>query len=134
VGASMGSGDNIGKDGGDPLAIGGGGHPLPYRFHEVPVGTGMVDFSLIGSVLKEINFNGPAESQSDWPLGGAENGSDKTGMPRLELLGQLKHNRLMIEQAFASSWNLDIARPPFQQPGGTAAASAKRGPGPYWPE
>ena len=135
VGASMGSGDNIGKDGGDPLAIGGGGRPLPYHFHEVPVGTGMVDFSLIGSVLKEINFNGPAESQSDWPLGGAENGSDKTVMPRLELLGQLKHNRLMIEQAFASSWNLDIARPPFQQPGGTAAAtSAKRGPGPYWPE
>jgi len=135
VGASMGSGDNIGKDGGDPLAIGGGGRPLPYHFHEVPVGTGMVDFSSIGSALKEINFNGPAESQSDWPLGGAENGADKTTMARLEVLGQLKHNRLMIEQAFASSWNLDVARPPFQQPGeAEGATSAKRGPGPYWPE
>lgn len=135
IGASMGSGDNIGKDGGDPLAIGGGGRPLPYRFHEVPVGTGMVDFSLIGSSLKDINFSGPAESQSDWPLGGAENGSDKITMSRLEVLGQLKHNRLMIEQAFASAWNLDIARPPFQQTGGgAAAANGKRGPGPYWPE
>ena len=135
VGASMGSGDNLGKDGGNPLAIGGGGRPLPYHFYEVPVGTGMVDFSLIGQTLKEIGFSGPVESQTDWPLGGAEKGSDKTTMPPLEVIGQLKHNRLMIEQAFAQSWDIDIARPPFQQPGGAAAAGpVKRGPGPYWPE
>jgi L-ribulose-5-phosphate 3-epimerase len=137
VGASMGSGDNIGTDGGDPLAIGGGGRPLPYHFYEVPAGTGMVDFGLIGRILKEINFSGPAECQSDWPLGGAEEGNPTTTMPRLEVLSQLKHNRLMIDQAFATSWNLDIARPPFQMSGGAAAAPGRgehRGPGPYWPE
>lgn len=137
VGASMGSGDNGGTDGGDSLAIGGGGRPLPYHFRQVPVGTGMVDFELIGKVLKEINFSGPAECQSDWPLGGAEEGNDKITMPLLEVLSQIKHNRLMIDRAFASSWNLDIARPPFQMPGGAAAAPGRgehRGPGPYWPE
>lgn len=137
VGASMGSGDNVGTDGGDPLAIGGGGRPLPYHFYEVPAGTGMVDFALIGQVLKEINFSGPAECQDDWPLGGAEKGNLTTTMPRLEVLSQIKHSRLTIDQAFASSWNLDIARPPFQTPGGAATAPGRgehRGPGPYWPE
>ncbi len=137
VGASMGSGDNTGKDGGNPLAIGGGGRPLPYDFHEVPAGTGMVNFTLIGKVLKEIQFSGPAECQSDWPMGGAEKGDPTITMPRLEVLGQIKHNRLMIEQAFAGSWDLDIARPPFEMPAGASAAPGRgehRGPGPYWPE
>jgi L-ribulose-5-phosphate 3-epimerase len=130
-------GDNTGRSGGNPLAIGGGGRPLPYHFELAPVGTGMVDFALVGTVLKEINFSGPAECQSDWPLGGAEEGNDKITTTRLEVLGQLKHNRLMIEQAFATSWNIDVARPPFMTPGGAAAAPGRgegRGPGPYWPE
>lgn len=133
VGASMGAGDNLGKDGGDPLAIGGGGRPLPYHLYAMPVGTGMVDFTLVGKILKEINFSGPAECQSEWPLGGAEQGNDKTTLPRQRVLGEIKHNRLMVEAAFASSWNLDIARPPFQQPGGATAPAKERGPGPYWP-
>jgi sugar phosphate isomerase/epimerase len=133
VGASMGAGDNVGTDGGDPLAIGGGGRPLPYHFYPVPVGTGMVDLTLLGKTLKEINFNGPAECQTDWPLGGAEQGSDKTTLPRQTLLGEIKHNRLMVETAFAPSWNLDIARPPFMQPKGATTPAKPRGPGPYWP-
>jgi L-ribulose-5-phosphate 3-epimerase len=135
VGASMGSGDNVGTDGGDPLAIGGGGRPLPYHLYPVPVGTGMIDLTLIGKTLKEINFSGPAECQTDWPLGGAEQGNDKISLPRQTVLGEIKHNRLMVETAFASSWNLDIARPPFMEPGGapTPPARGGRGPGPYWP-
>jgi sugar phosphate isomerase/epimerase len=133
VGASMGAGDNLGKDGGDPLAIGGGGRPLPYHLYPVPVGTGMVDLTLVGKTLKEINFNGPAECQTEWPLGGAEQGNDKITLPRQTVVGEIKHNRLMVEAAFASSWNLDIARPPFQQPGGGATPAKERGPGPYWP-
>jgi sugar phosphate isomerase/epimerase len=133
VGASMGSGDNTGIDGGDPLAIGGGGRPLPYHVYPVPVGTGIVDLALVGKTLKEISFNGPAECQTEWPLGGAELGNDKTTLSRQRVVGEIKHNRLTIETAFAPSWNLDIARPPFLQPGATTAPPAKRGPGPYWP-
>jgi hypothetical protein len=133
VGASMGGGDNLGKDGGDPMAIGGGGRPLPYHLYPVPVGTGMVDLILVGKTLKEINFNGPAECQTDWPLGGAELGNDRITLPRQTVVGEIKHNRLMVEAAFASSWNLDIARPPFLEPGGAATPAKERGPGPYWP-
>ena len=129
----MGSGDNVGTDGGNLLAIGGGGRPLPYRYHAVPVGTGMIDLTLIGKVLKEINFSGPAECQTDWPLGGAEQGSDKITLPRQTVLGEIKHSRLMVETAFATSWDLDIARPPFMRPGGQTAPARGRGPGPYWP-
>jgi sugar phosphate isomerase/epimerase len=112
VGASSG-GDNVGTDGGNPLAIGGGGRPLPYHF---PAGTGMVDLSLVGKTLKEINFSGPAECQTEWALGGAELGRDKVTLARQSIIGGIKHNRLMIEAAFAASWNLDIARPAFLDP------------------
>lgn len=128
VGASSG-GDNVGKDGGNPLAIGGGGRPLPYRVNPVPAGMGMIDLTLIGRTLKEINFSGPAECQTEWPLGGAEEGKDKTTLPRQTVLGQIKHNRLMVEAAFAPSWDLDIARPAFQEPGYAPPGRGGRGPG-----
>jgi L-ribulose-5-phosphate 3-epimerase len=130
-------GDNTGRSGGNPLAIGGGGRPLPYHVDLVPLGTGMVDLIAVGKILKEINFAGPAECQTEWPLGGAEQGNDRITLPRQRVLGQIKHNRLMVEAALASSWNLEVALPPFMQPGGAVAAPGrgeKRGPGPYWPE
>ena len=125
VGASSG-GDNLGRDGGNPLAIGGGGRPLPYHVKPMPVGTGMIDLALIGKTLKEINFNGPAECQTDWPLGGAETGKDRITLPRQTVLGQIKHNRLMVEAAFAASWDLDIARPAFLEPGAAGGPSDSR--------
>ena len=121
VGSSSG-GDNMGTDGGNPLAIGGGGRPLPYHFKEVPVGTGMVDFSKIGKTLKEIHFSGPAECQSEWPLGGAEFGNDKVALPSQSIIRGIKHNRLMVEAAFAPTWNLDIARPAFMDPNSKRSA------------
>lgn len=128
IGAASG-GDNIGKDGGNPAAIGGGGRPLPYHVHPMPAGTGMVDWGLVGRVLKEIGFDGPAECQTEWPLGGAELGNDKITLPRQTVLGQIKHNRLMVEQAFATSWSIDVARPAFMDPG-SKAVSAQGGPDP----
>jgi sugar phosphate isomerase/epimerase len=108
-------GDNLGRDGGTPDAIGGGGRPLPYRFHPVRAGTGMIDLGLLGRTLKEIGFDGPAETQVAWDLAGAEKGADRITRSRAYVIGMLKHERLMIEQAFAEPWGLDIARPPFMQ-------------------
>ena len=120
------AGDNTGTDGGNPLALGGGGRPLPYHFHPVRLGTGMIDLTLIGKTLKEINFNGPAELQVAWPLGGVESGADKITRPRQAVLGQLKRERLTVEAGFfAGGWNIDIARPAFQVYG---SAPAGRGP------
>lgn len=121
VGASSG-GDNVGRDGGNPLAIGGGGRPLPYHYKPMPVGMGMVDLTLLGKTLKEINFSGPAECQTEWPLGGAESGNDKISLPRQTVLGQIKHSRLTVEAAFANAWDLDVARPAFLEPGAPAPA------------
>ena len=129
IGAASG-GDNIGKDGGNPLAIGGGGRRLPYHVHPAPAGTGMVDLTLIGKTLKEIGFDGPAECQTEWPLGGAELGNDEITLPRQTVLGQIKHNRLMVEQAFATPWNIDVAQPPFMKRASdsTSAPSTGRDP------
>jgi sugar phosphate isomerase/epimerase len=122
IGSSRG-GDNVGTDGGNPLAIGGGGRPLPYHVHPVPIGNGMANPALIGSTLKEIGFDGPAECQTTWPMGGAEHGDDKITLPRQTVVGQIKHNRLIVEAAFASAWNLEIARPAFME-----KAAGGRGP------
>jgi sugar phosphate isomerase/epimerase len=109
-----GGGDNTGN-GGHTEAIGGGGRPMPYRVTPVPAGMGVIDLPTVGRTLKEINFSGPAECQTEWPLGGAESGNDKTNFPRQRVIAGLKHNRLMVEAAFASSWNIEIALPPFMK-------------------
>ncbi len=124
---STNAGDNTGGDGGNPLAIGGGGRPLPYHFHPMRVGTGMIDLILIARTLKEIGFNGPMETDAAWPLGGAENGADKNSLARQAVIGQLKRERLTIEAGFfAGGWNIDIARPAFQV-GGAPAGRGGRG-------
>jgi sugar phosphate isomerase/epimerase len=115
--APSGGGDNTGKAGGHPLAYGGGGNPLPYHLHPVPTGTGMIDLVLIGKTLKEINFNGPAEVQVGYPLGGAESGAQKITLPRQEVIGRMKRDRITVEYAFAAPWNLPIVLPPFMRQG-----------------
>ena len=113
--APSGGGDNAGNAGGNADAIGGGGRALPYRYHPVPVGTGMIDLTLIGKTLKDINFNGPAEAQIDWALGGAETGADKITYQRQEVIGMIKRDRLIIEQGFQVPWKINVAKPPFMQ-------------------
>lgn len=120
-----GGGDNTGNAGGTPLAYGGGGRPLPYRYYAVPVGTGMVDLALLGKTLKDINFDGPAECQVDWPLGGAESG-DAITLPRQEVIGRLKRDRIVVYQAFEVPWGLKVLKPPFMEREGGA-------PGPQGP-
>ena len=111
--APNGGGDNTGDAGGNPLAYGGGGIPLPYHFHPVPTGTGMVDLVLVGKTLKEINFNGPAEVQVEYPLGGAETGAQQLTLPQQEVIGRMKRDRITVEHAFAEPWGLHVILPPF---------------------
>jgi sugar phosphate isomerase/epimerase len=115
-------GDNVGRDGGAALALGGGGKPLPYRIHPVRMGTGMLDLTLLGRTLKDIGFSGPAEVQVEFPLDGVEQGADRITRTRQYVIGMLKHDRLMVEQGFADAWGIDIARPPFMRPRPAAAA------------
>jgi len=110
-----GSGDNTGNAGGDPMAYGGGGRPLPYHVHPVQVGTGMVDLISLGKTLKEINFNGPTECQIKWDLGGAELGNERITLPRQRVIGLLKRDRLIVEQGFQTAWNLKVLKPPFME-------------------
>ena len=122
------AGDNTGGDDGNPLAIGGGGRPLPYHFHPMRVGTGMIDLTLIGKTLKQIGFDGPVEIQVEFPLGGAETGADKISLPRQSVIGALKRERLTIEAGFfAGGWNIDIARPAFQTGGAPVGGRGGRG-------
>jgi len=125
--AGSGGGDNTGDAGGHPLAYGGGGLPLPYHYHPLPTGTGMVDLVLIGQTLKDIAFNGPAEVQVAYPLGGVENGSTSITLPRQEVIGRIKRDRIAVEHAFEKPWGLDVAKPPFMTAGGQAGGRGGRG-------
>jgi sugar phosphate isomerase/epimerase len=120
--APSGGGDNTGDAGGTALAYGGGGNPLPYHFHPVPTGTGMIDLILIGKTLKDIGFNGPTEVQVAYPLGGAETGAQKITLPRQQVIGRIERDRITVEHAFAKPWGIDVVLPPFMKPGGAKPA------------
>lgn len=125
-----GSGDNTGNAGGDWLAYGGGGRPLPYRYRPKPVGTGMLDVTRLGKVLKDINFSGPAECQVRYELGGAETGADRITLPQQEVLGRIKRDRITVEQAFHIPWGIPVALPPFLERRERAAAGGASTPAP----
>ena len=61
---------------------------------------GQVDLPRLAEVLKEINFSGPAEIQSEYPNGGADNASDKLTLPRAMVLGAMKRDLLTLKAAF----------------------------------
>ena len=76
---------------------GGGGRGGPayngWTTRQLPVGTGMVDFSVAARALKAINFDGPTECQPEWTgLGGAENGRDTLTVPRETVISLLKRD------------------------------------------
>lgn len=74
-----------------------------WRERAVPLNTGMVDLPTFAAILKEINFNGPLEIQSEYPNGGANNASDKLTLPRALVLGNMKRDLLALRQQWAAS-------------------------------
>lgn len=73
-----------------------------WRVRHVPLGMGLVNLPLLAKVLKEINFAGPIEIQSEYPLGGADSAQDKITLPRAIVLGAMKRDRLVLQQALAA--------------------------------
>ena len=72
----------------------------------VAMGTGMVDITKVAAILKEINFNGPSELQSEYStMGGAEAGADKITLPRQFVIGLIKRDVLTIRKAFEMANN-----------------------------
>jgi L-ribulose-5-phosphate 3-epimerase len=51
-------------------------------------------------ILKQINFSGPVEIQAEYPNGGADNAQDKITLPREQVLGAMKRDRLVLQAAF----------------------------------
>ena len=84
-----------GRGGGDGFASSGG-----WRVRQVPLGEGMVNLPLFAEILKEINFSGPVEIQSEYPNGGAENAQDKLTLPRAMVLGAMKRDLLALRAVF----------------------------------
>jgi sugar phosphate isomerase/epimerase len=77
-----------------------GGSVNGFRTRQVPVGTGMVDFTLAARALRNIGFDGPTECQPEWPgLGGAESGRDTLTLPRETVIGLLKRDYETIKAA-----------------------------------
>ena len=77
-----------------------GGPPNPWRVKYVPLGMGYVNLPLLAQVLREINFSGPVELHAEYPLGGAESARDQITLPRAEVLGAMRRDRLTLKAAF----------------------------------
>ena len=56
----------------------------------VPLGEGAVDFKRYFGLVKQLNINCPISVHYEYPLGGAEHGSDKITMKREEVLAIMK--------------------------------------------
>lgn len=102
-GGAGGPGGGRGGRGGAPAGRGGGGTTNPWRIKQVPLGEGQDDLPKLALVLKEINFSGPVEIQAEYPNGGAGNAADKITLPREQVLGAMKRDRLVLRTAFESA-------------------------------
>jgi sugar phosphate isomerase/epimerase len=83
---------------GDVFARGGG---WSSRF--VPMGMGLVDVFRYAAVMRDIGFDGPMELEAEYPLGGADSGSDTIALPREQVIGSMKRDLLTIRAAFQQS-------------------------------
>jgi sugar phosphate isomerase/epimerase len=89
-----------GRGGGQQIiGTGPGPEPLPWRNVNVPLGEGYLNFRLLTQVMKEIQFNGPVEIQSEYPNGGANNAQTTLTLPRAEVLGNMKKDLLVLRSA-----------------------------------
>ncbi|HVA62801.1 MAG TPA: TIM barrel protein [Terriglobales bacterium] len=86
-----------------------GGMKPGWRERAVPLNTGMVDLPTLAAILKEINFSGPVEIQSEYPNGGAESARDHLSLPRAIVLGNMKRDLLALRMEFGPSGLLDGA-------------------------
>ena len=103
-GAVGGSGGRGGGRGGAAAGSrGGGGTANPWRIRQVPLGEGIDNLPLLGSILMEMGFNGPVEVQAEYPNGGANNASDTITLPRAQVLGAMKRDLLVLGAAFSQS-------------------------------
>ena len=82
---------------------GGGGAANPWRIRQVPLGEGIDNLPLLGSILMQMGFDGPIEIQAEYPNGGANNAADKITLPRAQVLGAMKRDLLVLRAAFAQS-------------------------------
>jgi hypothetical protein len=69
----------------------------------VPLGEGLDNLPLLGSILLDIGFNGPIEIQAEYPNGGANNAADTITLPRAQVLGAMKRDLLLLRTAFSQS-------------------------------
>ena len=80
-----------------PDPRGGGGQKNPWRIVSCPLGMGMVDLPQVAQVMKDINFQGPVEIQSEYPNGGANNAGSTITLPRAQVLGAMKRDLLTLK-------------------------------------
>ena len=67
----------------------------------VAMGTGIVDITRVAALLKEINFTGPSDLQSEYAsLGSVKDGADRITFPRQLVIGLMKRDVLTIRKAF----------------------------------
>ena len=102
-GGAGGPGGDPGGRAAVPNGQGGAGQPLPWRARAVPLGEGLNNLPLLATILKEIQFEGPVEIQSEYPNGGAESAQDKITLPRETVLGAMKGDRLTLVAGFSAS-------------------------------
>ncbi|GEO09024.1 sugar phosphate isomerase/epimerase family protein [Segetibacter aerophilus] len=72
----------------------------------VPLGTGMVDFSKYFKILNESQFSGPVCLHYEYKLGGAENGAKTLTIPKDEVLQAMKRDLTTFKNLYKPYTNI----------------------------
>jgi sugar phosphate isomerase/epimerase len=74
-----------------------------WKEENVPLGTGMVDFTSYFKALNKSQFNGPVGLHYEYPLGGAESGSRTITTPKEDVLKAMQRDLQMFKKIYAES-------------------------------
>jgi L-ribulose-5-phosphate 3-epimerase len=69
----------------------------------VPLGEGMVDYGKYLGLIKKFNINCPVSIHYEYPLGGAENGSDKLTMGRETVIAAMRKDLATLKKYLSES-------------------------------
>ncbi|MDQ6814805.1 MAG: sugar phosphate isomerase/epimerase [Bacteroidota bacterium] len=74
-----------------------------WQEQNMPLGTGMVDFSAYFKALNNSAFNGPVSLHYEYELGGAENGSTTLTIPKEQVLSAMQRDLETFKKMYHES-------------------------------
>lgn len=74
-----------------------------WNLHNVPLGEGMIDYPHYFNLLKKYGFQKPVSQHFEYPLGGAESGSDKLSIPADTVIAHMRSDLQTLKSLLKSA-------------------------------